>query len=94
MAAGRSMRSTAVGVRREPERPAAPPTRGRPITPPPPVDGPSRRRWLVPVIIAAAVIVAATVAGVIIASAPGVAEVPGRAAPADGGNDAAHPDGG
>jgi hypothetical protein len=45
------------------------------------------------VIIAAAEIVAATVPA-IIASAPGVAEVPGRAAPADGGNDAAHPDGG
>ena len=83
-----------VPARREPERPAPSPTRGRPITPPPPLAAPSRRRWLVPVIIAAAVIVAATVAGVIIASAPGVAEVPGRAAPADGGIDAARPDGG
>ena len=83
-----------VPARREPERAAPAPTRGRPITPPPPLAAPSRRRWLVPAIIAAAVIVAATVAAVIIASAPGVAEVPGRAAPADGGIDAAHPDGG
>jgi|JI10StandDraft_1071094.scaffolds.fasta_scaffold20650_10 hypothetical protein len=80
--------------RRDPERPAPAPTHGRAITPPPAPPAPSRRRWLVPAIIAAAVIVAATVAGVIIASAPGVAEVPGRAPPADAGIDAARADGG
>ncbi|MBL8622165.1 MAG: serine/threonine protein kinase [Myxococcales bacterium] len=83
----------AVPTRHEPERPP-PPTRGRPMTPPPPAAPAGRPRWLVPAIIAAAVVVAATVAGVIIASAPGVAEVPSRPPAADGGIDAVHPDGG